>query len=574
MDKKDLKKSAVDNGEKIEHTQTSDAQDKTVPLNPENTPHEFFEDKTLELPQMQQTQELPRKQAGSSSSKNQASQGAPTTAWESMPLPPQYAKQKKFPLGLVAALIGITLCLVGAVMAFTPMITAGGPLNLAYESGYRDPEYVDNAFRIDEVQSITLENSVTDRYRERHYGTYDVDNEQGKSRVKYFDGVYINRVVMEESPDDKIHIRYYENRNQYNPRIRHLELKDGTVSISPVLEQYGEVSLTNLYLIYADQISHFNNSGAITLEIPKGWKGTVNFSNQSMVTVHDMTFEGKLDLNAGATVSRLEIIDSHFTQDVVLDSENIKAIKSIFDGDLKISALSDKNSVYISDTTAKSMSFTGDGQMSILQPHTNSLTAHTTKGCIVAFFDGTPQDYQAKMNAYVMTDFAVVERYDKGYEKSYDGGNQYLRTDSGTLEYVFPLTDPLFKDSAAELAGKKQYFDSYREQQDFIEQKILPHAAFTYESPAPHEGAPSVSLVSARGSMNVGFLGDDSVLGYKTPQTGAKAYFNYLIKRQNNTGYNSLPRPVFINIAKKGEGQGLATEDDFSSLKVNEGSRG
>lgn len=491
---------------------------------------------------------------------------APTVSWESMPLPPQYAQPKKRSIGLIATLTGISLCLIGAVMGFTPMVLAGGPLNLAYESGYRDPEYVDASFTADQARNITFSNNVDGMTRRV---AHDITGEKGDYRAtdKLLDGIYHNRIELKESSDDKVHIRYYENPNKLASQFRHIELKDGTVVVSPVLEIAPDwINLTNLYLIYADYISSYpRHTGQITVELPVGWDGTITLSKGCQLAVRDMTFKGQFAASEQDVISRLEFENANIVHDVVLDSENIKAIQSNFDGTLDISSLIDRNSVYISDSTAKSMSLSGDGNMTIIKPHTSALNVFTAKGKIIGLLEGSPQDYNLDLSAYIMTDFIQTER-DTDTENESSPSRQrdilHMHTNDG-VHYSFPVNHPLLKDAASELLTDRSVLDSSRSRKDFIDQKILPLVAFKQTSQSATSGAPTVTLSTSQSSLNVGFLGNDEVLGYSKPQKGAQAYYNFLLKKQSDQGVNTLPRSYFVNLSKVPQGAQVIDFEDI-----------
>ena len=465
------------------------------------------------------------------------------TNYNSMPLPPSSPKAKNKLLPRLA-LVGLGLCLSGLILGAAPMFIAGGPLEIAKDSGYASPErhvdtYDAHAFNVIKVLNTNLE-------------------ALGESPSNLNQKIYL-----ENSSSGKIEYEYTSNMNtlakveQYRD-----ELTLGTKTKSEN-KAFG-IPYNNLYMLFADLTDSNNYDYSMVVRVPKDWAGTIEIPG-SYLYAKDFECAGSI-----VSQNKTQMIRSHFENlklggNLKINAQNISLEHAKIDGDIEVRELSDDFSVWLQDVEASSIYMHGAGNFGFNKISANDINLDSS-GYIYGLLSGSSSDYSLDLNGAFYADYFINQ--DRAYE---NGDERYSYTDRlGISRLSFNqliLDDILSNDAGYAIIDRQSMSKSYFYAvpwRDFYPDtsKVLHDSDLSIDALQPEnykhaeykliqekEGAPKLSLKSSNEMIQLGFEGDELVLGYKNRYLGAEAMRMTLEQNQNDRFRNEVRMTNPLNIA-------------------------
>lgn len=460
------------------------------------------------------TQELPR-------------EGRDATAkYDSMPMPPAPVRPpKKSHFARNAVVCGIGLCLIGGVMGLTPMIVAGGPLELAKESGFKEVTAHDLEFAGNETTGIA-------------FGPVDEGLDDTASPLERM-FIYNSVVSFEGSPDNKIHVQYQAADNRVS---RTVEAKNGLLTIGNPHDETADRTrvYNNLYLLYAEETVNRSDDHAVTVKIPKDWKGTITLPVGTRVKFDGVTMTGnivspKQNEENPDPVLRLTMKNTQVTGNIEAKSENFSSEGLTVKGNITVSYQRDEIGSSLIKTTATNLSIKGRGNVYLLESSFDNVDINLLTGSVYGYLTGSSTDYDLSVKSTLAADFV----FDRNDVRSLTGNGN--REPNGRLErlankdladvarydtYAAIIPKPEFMNqvidpahAAAEPGVSKGFQSTHHRVEDLMDGKFPKACALAFEK--DNNASKALNVSTSGGFVQLGFLTDDQVIGYTRYVPGA-----------------------------------------------------
>lgn len=445
-------------------------------------------------------------------------EGAQTQQYNSMPIPPSSPKKKK-PIIAGLAITGVGLCLAGLLLGATPMFVVGGPMELAKQTGYKEPTRQVEQFDASNISTIKIDNDL-------------FNNSDTYSR---FGVTYNYEVHLENSENGKIEFEYMNSMGSTG--TNHVEKDILQLGIKKLSSKKFDLQSSNLYMLFAQGTENIGEDSSIVVRVPKDWAGTIELPGDY---IYAQNFESKGSL---VTPKNTQLIRANFENltlggDLNIKSQNICLEHARIGGSLEVKDLQDSYSLWLNDVEAPSISAEGGGNFTINNVKTPELNLKTNN-YIYGLLPGNSSDYSLDLQGGFYADYYVDQNalYSIGDDTYYNyadrpglskdkfisivdssilNNNAYAIFDRQEMEsmacYAVPLSD--IYTSSPHFNTKSDYFDT---------ENLTPedYKKLEYRYTQDIEGAPKVSITSRSGMVQVGFEGDNKVLGYKTPYLAA-----------------------------------------------------
>lgn len=481
-----------------------------------------------------------------------------TISYDSMPMPPMQPRApKKSHFARNAILVGIALCLVGGILGLTPMIVAGGPMNLAYESGYKGAIDYDMDFASNEISYISFKHPVA--------------SQDASGAIVHGPYGYDSRIVFKESPNaDKIKVGYQVGSTFKEPEV---VLNKGTLEITgpQYIDQGGSFTLKNLYLVYAEVKESPYYARDITIEIPAGWKGTIAVPDHSRIYFENVDITGNVESapSAKGSVKRLQIKNSTINGSVALSSENVLVSNSNITGSLDIKDLIDRYSVNISDSTITDLNLVGKGDMYVAGGTYTSTNITNTDGNVYGYLDDSLQNYNVTAKASLVADNMLVMQesnfpYSSRQQELQNLVDKYEANSipvDDKVALVVPKKDAQTTHEGApnqdsELPeGQQDPEDIYQFEGSSFNNRVIVPESQRYVYTNDNTVAPKKLTVNVyNGFFQLGFVGNDTVLGYSKLIPGAQLTKESMLSQSGQyVGFNEIQDFTPFNVYPAGE---------------------
>lgn len=454
---------------------------------------------------------------------------------------------------LYSVYLTVIFTFTGAVMAAVPVLQAGGPYQLAEISGYKHIN-LNKSFDLSEVNSLDLSNIV---YSSRYS---------------------INNLSFVSSPDDKLHIR----SEGTDDKTFDLDLNNGI--LIPKFKHNEDFHIfSNIYHIWAEEYDKSSPYDVKwTIELPETWIGEVVLPH-GYINLDNL--HSAASFRSSTTLIRMYIKDSKIGGSIKVASENISMINSHVTGAVEVTNLKDSWSAQLYNSSAESFDLHGNGIASFADIETKSLKIKLLSGSVFGTLSGSKDDYTLHAHAACASDHLAylknqthesstqIDSELKKYMLPYDDKKEARTPNSrhwhniddvmkklnseGRLEFYHDLEPEglylRFTYTAKHIAQNEDQFNA--EALKFIQAGLKLNDNNTLDKSFEiHEGAElkdaQIDITTENGVVQLGFMQDDEVWGYRNPLKGASMLYKAITSGYQDPSYtyNAVARPYIINL--------------------------
>lgn len=440
------------------------------------------------------------------------------------------------------SLIALMLLVVGGIICLVPVLKAGSLEALINETNLMGSE---SAFKASDVHTLEVTGDPT--------GNYLISN----------------------SSDEQIHVIWAGSSDPIDTQIQDGKLSLGKRYWGAQGVKY--ITKSSVLGLYADSLTT-QRATPTQILVPKDWAGLIRTTGKVKIEKAEISTQIKpLD----RYFIRFQIIDSVLHTGLTINSENISASNSVIDGDLVVKGLTDTYSTSLIDTkVGGKLELEGLGNVSFTDIEASELIVNLASGNIYGSLNGESSAIPTYLSARFYADqLDLAYNNPKDFDNNFKDNSarskldefipQQKRVNAFTKQqnsrskrsereqhyttrvygHLYLLDDEDLEGKQSEELVAEENHDTYSEESN--------REVHTYK-PKLVVGDPAtakVRLVTENGSIQLAFVGDDKVLGYREDMGGAT-----LIQQSIREGYyainkgmvyNAVQVPLVLNLALK-----------------------